>query len=208
MTSDADLNAEVRSAARYTAQKWADVIETDDAEQEIWLRLLENDYTDRVSDMEKPARATVLRKIGQQIASQYRDDYEVFSGQVTYSTDDVRLLLGAGLIDREREALDTHRETLSGWLDLHEGAQSLRDRNQSFAEIIWRRYVDGAELDATGRKALTRAVDALTREMNRVNTRRYAGHAEGPGTRQVLTNATARVVTARQYAGDSNHVRN
>lgn len=188
-----DLHAEVLSAARITARRWQGVIDADDAEQEIWVRLLESDYIDRLSDMDKPARGYVLRRIGHQVAGRYRDDYEVFSGQVFYSTDEVRALLAKGLLDRPPDELDTASDTMSEWLDLHEATEQLRDQHPSHADIIAARYVVGDyEPGPAGGKPLTLAVDALTREMNRIHRRRWAPHEDGPGSRRAVSNAAAR----------------
>lgn len=185
--------AEVDRAARATARRWPGVIDADDAYQEIWLRLFESDYLDRLSEMDERARGFVLGRIGGQAASGYRDDYEVFSGNVSYGTDEVRKLLRAGLYAKRRDELDPSSETLTEFLDLQESAQALRDSTPHYAEVIAREYLFNEPIE--NRKLVQRAVDALTREMNRVSNRRFAGHTDGPGSRQVITNAMAQHIT-------------
>lgn len=194
-----DVYDEVTRAARITARRWPGVIDSEDAEQEIWVRLLESDYLDRLAEMDSAARTHVLGRIGGQVASRYRDDYEAFSGNLSYGTDEVRAMLRAGLLARQRRELDPSSETLTEFLDLHEGAQSLRDGSPQYAETIHKVFLEGGTVDH--RMQVTRAVDALTREMNRVSSRRFALHADGPGTRTVLSNAQAHYVTSKNNDG-------
>lgn len=196
MTDELDAESEIRSAGRITARRWDGVIEADDVEQEIWVRLLEADYLDRLAAMEKPARGAVLRRIGQQIAVQERDDYEVFSGQVYYGTDEVRDLLGRGLLARRRDDLDPSSETLTEWLDLHGATDTLRQANPAHACLLGSRYLLGE--DVPDRKELTRAIDGLTREMNRSRRRWAESHGDGPGSRRAVPNGTAQAITARE----------
>jgi hypothetical protein len=173
-----ELAEDVERAARVVARRWPDVIDEDDAYQEIWLRLLENDYVDRVYELDAAARGDVLRRIGVQIASQYRDDYEIFSGQVCYGTDEVYRLLSAQITLAD---LDPSSETLAEYIDLHEASQLLRDSIPRYAEVIGARFVFGQPVSDS--KLVTRAVSALTREMNRAYLRRSAAHAPGASFR-------------------------
>lgn len=195
-----ELTDEVRAAARIVAQQWPGVIDADDAEQEIWVRILESDYVDRLSEMDAPARASVLRKIGSRAASEERDDFEVFSGNVFYGTKDVRRLLASGLLDKPHKKIDVNSETLTGWLDLHEGCQALRDENPDYADAIGSKFLLGDPVGSADRKRLQRAVDRLTIHMNRVHTRRFAVHHDGPGSRQAVSNARARAITHLENA--------
>lgn len=187
-----ELVEEVRRAGHSTARRWAGIIEADDAEQEIWLRLLESNYLDKLEEMEPGARAHVLGRIGGQVASGYRDDYESFTGNLSYGTDEVRAMLRSGLLARQRDQLDPSSETLTEFLDLHEGAQSLRDVSPQFAETIGAVFLLGQEVP--NRMQITRAVDALTREMNRVSSRRFVEYS-GPGSRQAQSNDQANHTT-------------
>ncbi len=192
MTAPDDLYDEVTKAGRITARRWPGIIDPDDAEQEIWLRLLESDYLDRLTGMEPPARSHVLGRIGAQVASKYRDDFEAFSGNLSYGSDEVRAMLKAGLLARQRRELDPSTETMSEWLDLHEGAQSLRDRSPQFAGTLHTVFLEGTSVD--NRMQVTRAVDALTVEMNRVSSRRFVDY-DGPGNRRAMSNEQAAHVT-------------
>lgn len=185
----AEMAGDVERAARIVARRWPDVIDEDDAYQEIWLRLLEKDYVDRVYELDAAARGDVLRRIGVQIASQYRDDYEIFSGQVCYGTEEVHRMLSGQMLVRDRSELDPSGEALAEYIDLHEARKLLRDSIPRYAEVIDVRFVSGGPVADT--KLVTRAVDALTREMNRVHLRRSAVHRDGPGSRRAVTNAAA-----------------
>lgn len=189
----AELADDVERAARIVARRWPDVIDEDDAYQEIWLRLLEKDYVGRVYEMDAAARGDVLRRIGVQIASQYRDDYEIFSGQVCYGTDEVYRLLSARMLVRDRSELDLSGETLAEYIDLHEARELLRSSIPRYAEVIDARFVSGEPVPDT--KLVTRAVAALTREMNRVHLRRSAVIVDGLGSRRVVSNSAARAAS-------------
>lgn len=179
-----DLLPEIRRAAEATARNWADVISPDDLEQEITLALLEKQYADEVSEADPSARSVVLRRIGEQIASQYRTDYDHFTGQFFYGTKDVRAALEAGALSGVREQTNTER------LDVDEGMALLRSRHSRYADVITLRYMLREPVE--DRKLLTRAVDALAESMNRVHENRRGAYADGIGTRRVVSNAVAR----------------
>lgn len=214
------LLPDVRTAARTTARSWDGVIEFDDAEQEIWVRLLEaRTTTNTVLEMDRPARVSALTRIGQQIGSQYRDDFEVFSGNWVYGTQDVRKMLDHDALGGERgdfgtdvpmwelpeSIIDqlnrTDTETATERIDLFRGLKRLYASNSWYAEIVVSNYVDCDPVHPN-RIDLTRAVDALTKEMNRTHTRRKAAYDEGrPGTRAAMPNEKAQKLTRSQYSG-------
>lgn len=221
-----EIKDDVKRAARTTAREWADVIDADDAEQEIWLRLFEKKYLSDVAGMEKGSRVSVLEMIGHQIGLKYRDDYELFSGNHRYGTKQVRDLLEAGVLDRVadeslavwqlpesvvRQIERTDNETLTEMIDLFEGLKDLYRRSfkkdgekiHRYAEVIVANYRDGEPIH-TYRADLTRAVDALTVSMNNCHRRKVAEYEEGIGTRKVISNEKARVISQRQYSGRGN----
>lgn len=219
-----DILCDVQSAARKVAREWADVITAEDAEQEIWLRILSssNDYLSKIVELEKAARVAVLAQIGHQVGLKYRDDYELFSGNHRYGTYQVRELLDSGVLaGRVDEAIPlwempesvvrqierTDNETLTEMMDLFGGLKALYRRNPRYAEIIESEY--GANpsiepLDNADRVRLTRAVDALTSAMNNAHRRSFAEYSEGPGSRKATSNEKSRAISQRQYSGDSN----
>lgn len=218
------LRPDVQTASRTTSRSWEGVIESDDAEQEIWVRLLEagRSTIDKVLEMDRPLRVSSLTRIGQQVGSQYRDDFEVFSGNWVYGTQDVRKLLDRDALGGERgdygtdvpmwelpeSIIDqlnrTDTETATERIDLFLAMKRLYETNSWYAEIIVSNYVDNAPVHPHY-KDLTRAVDALTREMNRTHTKRKAAYTDGPGTRTALHNEKAQKLTRSQYSGGLQH---
>lgn len=194
------LLPEIRAASERVARDWSSVTTADDVEQEMALHLLEKKSATTLSEFDPPARRTALYRIGVQIAVQERIDYDHFTGNFCYSTKDVRGILESGALAEGREKTHTER------LDLDEGSAMLRDRNPRYAELIAERYLYGYEVD--DRKALTRAVDALTECMNSVNNGRSREYTDGPGTRKVISNAKAQVMTTIAETGRVGEGRN
>lgn len=195
------LNTEIAEAARLVSQQWPGVISEDDAHQEIWLKLLENPgVKSSVEALRVEQRKNLLVQTGHQIASGYRNDYERFSGQIFYGTKDVRGILDSKVLSTDYEKIGTGM-TLIEYLDLMEGMQLLREKNTSQAEIISSKWFLGTPIHKD-RKSLTRAVDGLARCMNRVHNNREKQHREGPGTRDVISNAKASRINSQNYSGD------
>lgn len=224
--SDAEykvLEPDVKTAARTTAREWDGVIEADDAEQEIWLHLLERpNVMAEIVAMDRPARVLMLTKTGRQIGSQARDDYSYFSGNYSYGTEEVRGMLDRGALESDEATGDfgavdtalwelpesailklnrTDTETATERVDLVLGMKGLRDSQSPYFADIVNRYVLGMPCtDVSARKRVQRAVDALAVEMNRVNTRRRFEH-DGLGSRKVVPNTTAHGRTGNEYDG-------
>lgn len=215
------LEPDVKTAAKTVGREWVDVIDQDDAEQEIWLLLLDrsDDLPGEIAALEKPARVSYLTEVGHQIAQQYRDDFELFSGNYTYGTRQVRKMLEndalAGVSEESgvplwelpetviKQLNRSDTETVTERIDMFIGMSRLVKRNASYVDIITSAYLD-RDFDRTkDGKALTRAVDALTKEMNRVHIARNADYTEGPGTRKAISNAKAQAITMKQYHGDN-----
>lgn len=214
------LEPDVKTAAKTTAREWDGIIETDDAEQEIWVRLLESPSSlAEISGMDQAARVSALTRIGRQIGSGYRDDYGYFSGNYQYSANEVREMLDRGALEanptdgdfgsdmppiweyeasiiQQFERTDT--ETATQRIDLALGMRGLRDAASPYFAIIVNKFRNGIGPDHW--KTTTRAVDALTHEMNRVNTRRKANYEQGPGTRKAMSNDQAQKLTRNEYS--------
>ena len=196
------LEPDVLAAAKTVAWKWPGVIQEDDLRQEIWLRILEagTSTTDKLLEMDQPLRLSSLSQIGHQIAAKERDDYDLFSGNFFYSTHHVRALL-------EEDAL-VHLENQAGTLmhserfDLQVGMEKLRHRSAVHTHLIEQVYVRGyVPKDGGERKELTRAVDSLTREMNRSNRSQIVAQHDGPGSRKAMSNESAIRMTRNDYRG-------
>lgn len=193
---------DIERAATHVALEWADVVEADDISQSIVVALLERPkILSQIVAFEPQQRRQYLFRIGQQIASDERVDYEHFSGQYRYSTDEVRSLLESG-------ALDSVGDEPVGPVDGAESATfsvedldvrvAVRRLPESQQAVLMERFVIGRVPE--DRKAVTRAVDALTRELNRTFRKAAEAH-DGPGSRQAVSNATAQVLNKRQEDG-------
>ncbi|RJQ79941.1 hypothetical protein D5S17_09210 [Pseudonocardiaceae bacterium YIM PH 21723] len=180
------LQQEVTSAARTVANDWPGLIDADDAAQEIWHQILTDRIADDLIEMGPRLRMKALTTIGHRKASQYRTDYEHFSGQYMYGTSEVRDLLEEGAL-LDEACMD------SAYIDLR---FAFADLSLTHVRMLEHRYL--RELPVTDTKALTRAIDALTERMNRHHRRRRAEH-EGPGSRRVISNAHAQAITRNAY---------
>lgn len=194
----------VQRAAEKVARDWPGVVDADEVEQEIWVKLLESaTYVQQIIDMDPGRRTESLRLIGHQIASGYRNEYEVFTGNVFYGVEDVRSLLKSGILTDSQEDLTNGSETLTAALDVRDGMSILAERNPRHTEAIWSEYVTGDydKTTSTARDMLSRALVHLTTRMNQANRTRYAMYDNGPGTRRVTTNSAASVTKSRDYSG-------
>lgn len=199
----------VRHAARGVSLEWSEIIDRADLEQEIWVRLLKDKYAEKVAGMDPPARRKTLRMIGSQVASDMRVDYEHFSGQYAYSTGEVR-----DRLNRQPSPLD-HPEVVAadpgeyGTDEFTESASSFSvedvDLRTAFGQLeehhrnaLRLRFVGGELTDtSSGRGQVLRAVDALTRQMNR-NFRRESYDHVGPGARKAISNRHAQYLVETQ----------
>lgn len=167
------LREKVSKAAKAVAKKWAGQ-DVEDLEQDIWLLLAEspNVVTDLL-EQHDAVQLDWLVRIGHQEASKERSDYEVFSGQFLYSTDEVRGLLDSGGLDSQ----NTWRAEVSDLLEAFEGLAP------AFQASVLGRYVDGWLPETSAEKMrLSRAVAAVTSRMNRIGLERRRNY-QGPGAR-------------------------
>lgn len=199
-----EFKEEIERAADYVARDWPGVIEADDIVQEIWIRLLEsNKAVKALREADAALRFDVLKRWGQQIASKYANDYELFSGNVFYGTDHVRSLLKSGLLTISRWDLGEIKETLTEFIDLQEGFKYLK-KTSDYGQVIWDTYVEGiAPVESSEKRQAQRAVRALTDAMNQAHKRRFSEYTEGPGTRQVITNERARIISKSDLNDDN-----
>ena len=198
-----ELNKIIQKAAITVSYSWPGAIEADDLQQELWVKILESPkYMDQMVTSDPALRMELLKRLGMQIAGRYVNDYELFSGNAFYGTVHVRNLLDAGLLTIARADLADMKETLTEFLDLHEAFDVMKRSSREYAEIIWNVYANGdsPETGADKRRA-QRAVRSLTDLMNQAHRRRFAEYEEGPGTRKVISNEKARIISQRQYSG-------
>lgn len=111
-------------------------------------------------------RRARLTAIGHEKASGERDDLEVFSGQFTYSVDEVRKLLERGALEDTVEGFDAASE------DAKAALLQMQTRNTDYASALVNKYVfrQSPARVSPEAKVLERAVDSLTTHMNRVSS--------------------------------------
>lgn len=214
------LAPDVKTAAKTTAREWPGTIDEQDAEQEIWLELLDSGQKtiDIITGMERPNRVATLSHYGHRIAARYRDDYEVFSGNYTYGTKQVRRLLESDALadvdpgfwtlpETELKKLDRPDEvSVTEHMDLLVGMQRLVKKNANYADILVQAFMRN-EPSHTYRVELTRAVDALTVEMNRSNSAQRFDHRNGGRGRGTVSGHTGQQIATRDWQGDASEGR-
>lgn len=195
MTSYGDLEPVTRRAAKAVAYQWPNLLDADDFEQEIWLRLLQSPGTvEKVLEMDDRARYRAIVGIGHQIASIERTDYDYFKGSYRYSVKEVKELLQQGILS---EPLPAFKAEL---IDMTEAFQDIPEQYKS---ALVSRYVEGVTpQEKSGQNRLTRGLESLVDEMNRVQRRRHSERDDGPGTRAVLSNAQARYQADDDWDGE------
>lgn len=173
----------VRKAAQSVAAQWPGIVEADDVEQEIYVNLLElkeENLRRLVDEFDRDGLVKVFKeRQGHQVAARYRNDFELFSGNYRYSGEEVRSLLESGALVFADEMTVTER------VDLTNAMQRLDETSPQYADIIFQRYAEDKRFgtDSAEKKMLRRALQALTREMNRSFNKATAEH-EGPALRK------------------------
>lgn len=146
--------------------------------------------------MDYKARVSTLRGVGDRICSKERDDYELFAGQYIYALDDVKDMLKRGALGEDPDSatpwvMSVHEiealgrpdsEVTNTRIDLYLALKALGESNARYAYLLIRRYREGYVFPQgdPDRQACMRAVEALTKEMNRINIRRTS-RFEGAG---------------------------
>lgn len=190
-----DIYAEVTKAAKSAARSWTGALDPEDVEQDMWVRIFGSPNTlPSLLSYEADRRGRVLRAIARQCAQAEVADREVFSANVTYSTDDIiRILNNGGACDIPGST--THVE----WMDVQAGLGVINPR---YAGVLHSYYVVGDfKLSSNTEKSqLRRAREALTVAMNGVHKAAKAAH-DGPGSRKAFSNATAQSLIRREGVG-------
>jgi hypothetical protein len=182
----------VNRAAKAVSFFWPDTVIAEDLAQDLWIEILESPATLKaVSGADPSALHTLLMRLGHRAAGKERDDYDHFRGNFNYSVDDVKRLLSRGAL--EDDVFDPANAT---HLDLEAAMGVLWETAPQHAESLTTTYSEGWEVPRQGAEQLVRnrALTSLTTGMNRSFKQRAAAH-DGPGTRAVISNATARAIT-------------
>jgi hypothetical protein len=203
-TSFTVFQQQVRKAAKTVAYQWPGVLDAEEAEQELWVQLMESpgsvaklrdEFTDQT-------RVSALISMGHQIANKTFTANEIAAGNFRYSVNQVKDILKQSA-ERERnpEAKPVMRSALK---DLEAGMQRLKDKNAGYADAIVARYRNG-KVPARGADTvkLSRALTALTTNMNRAHKQQHVVRPEGPGTRKIISTEHAKAISHKQYNGEA-----
>ena len=179
---DQELYDTIERTSQALADIWPGMITAEEVAQAIWQDLLENPGDlEAAREIRGPALREFIEKRGARFVAKEKEDYDYFTGNFFYSTQDVRNLLKRGALVSGRERTWTERQDLDiafqRLRDNHEIAVSEWEKKRKdkgfpkpldYAAIIWANYVLDQPIHRY-RADLMRAVDALTREMNRVH---------------------------------------
>lgn len=184
---------EIRKAANTVAFKWPNVVESEDVAQDIFLLFMTRpNSVDKLEAMEPPKRYASLVRIGHQIAAGERNDNDVFSGNFSYSVEEVKSALNKGALSPQTGKFDPVA------FDIRESLEALKVRNENYSNAIYQRYV--LEVPAE-RNALNRGLEKLTSLMNRTRMDKDSDFANGGRYRTSVSNRSAVLDTQDGYEG-------
>lgn len=186
----------IAKAARSVAYQWPGVVEADDVEQAIYLKLLESPGTvAKVEEYEERAKYRFLTRMGHQIASQERTDYDYYKGAFNYSVDDVK----SALKERILTTSVFEKGQVEIGCDLFDALGALK---VEYVESIYCRYAEGQVPSKSAEKnRLSDALACLADEMNKVAKRKFSERHDGPGTRRTITSSRAQYESDEDYGG-------
>lgn len=187
IVADEYLYDEIKKSSETVAANWPEMITAEDVQQQMWFYLLKDNAAilRELNGLKGPLLSEALEMLAARAVSKEQIDYDYFTGNFFYSTNDVHELLKRGALtegrertwterqdlDRGMEALESrYRVSLAAW-EASRNKGNKMQKPMDYAEVIRRRYVTEDFDASTGsaRKTLTRSVDALTREMNRAH---------------------------------------
>ncbi|QGJ90201.1 RNA polymerase sigma factor [Mycobacterium phage SheaKeira] len=189
----------IERAARSVAYQWPGVVDKDDIEQMIALKLWESQASLlKVAAMEDKAQYRAVVGIGHQLASAERIDYDHYKGSYKYSVGDVKDLLNRNVLTEDVEGFT------DAVIDLMDALEALVAKTPQYVEAVTSRYADGVvpKSGTADSKRLSRGLESLTNAMNANSRRRFSERDDGPGSRTVITNARAQIISAHQYDGE------
>lgn len=187
----------IAKAARSVAYQWPGVVEADDVEQAIYLKLLESPGTvAKVGEYEERAKYRFLTRMGHQIASQERTDYDYYKGAFNYSVGDAKNALKGGILT----AVVFEKGQVEIGCDLFDALGELKIE---YVEAIYMRYaLNAVPKDTKSKDTLKNGLARLTDEMNKVAKRKFSAREDGPGTRATVTPASAQYLSKEAYNAD------
>jgi hypothetical protein len=145
-----------------------------------------------------------MRMAGIQYAAKERYDYIINSSQYVYTPSEVRALLKeAYYVEDMWTTPSAHDDRLSATVSKETVVVSLLDIKTAM-DLVSAAHRDvlenvfGRKEEPVNKMQVTRAVDDLTRQLNRHVNRPISDH-EGPGASRVINNAHAQYVTRIQW---------
>lgn len=206
------LAPSIKAAARTVSFQWPGVMNADEIEQQLYVKLLESPGTVlKVLAFESKVVDRFITRMGHQIASQERTDYSHYKGAYNYSAHEVKKLLKSGGLKEQSIQAQTFEEKVSAGkepttqipvqvTDLRAALVRVSEKNEPYASAIINRFrLDEYPANKSEENALSRGIEALVNEMNRV---RRVGHDErrdGPGTRSPIDSEAARNLSDSQW---------
>lgn len=164
-----ELHKLISKVARNVSREWPDSVEADDIEQDLWVTLLESSATIKgILDADPREAEQMIYRLATREAAKAREAYDYFSGNFNYSVNEVRALLDQGVLIKALEGFDAAKA------DVFEALEVMSWEKSPYTNILIERFAefDTTPLNATQRKDLTRAVDELSRRMNRIARKR------------------------------------
>jgi hypothetical protein len=192
-----EVMPDIRRAAKKVADKWPSITTQEDMIQTLTVHFLEAPGAlKKLAELTPGKRMGRLIGIGHDKASGERDALDVFTGQFSYSVDEVRKLLERGGLDGQVGGFN------SAVADLEAAYGELQVKNAGHGKALWDRYALGIK-PAQGAPAmvLSRALESLTVHMNRVSKSARYEYLNGGRKRSVLTNPSAISVGEHDYEG-------
>jgi len=229
MIDTSEFTQHVRSASSNAARIFSPHAEADDIAGDIWVWLLENQKWARDCMNDTEGGEQKLRSAISQRAREYGQKYK--AAALGYSVDDVmkystkaleRLL--PDVFDHEdwqsfgqhgdgqpaaKGLANTTGDHIAELVDVADALLRLRERDYNV--LVWRfKYqltqdAIAAELGITQQgagKAVTTALRALQKELGAKAQDSAETLADGPGTRRVMSNASWRAQSSRQWDGE------
>ncbi|SHS99265.1 Uncharacterised protein [Mycobacteroides abscessus subsp. abscessus] len=187
----------IRKAAKSVAYEWPGVVEADDVEQAIYVELLESPGTvAKVEGYEERAKYRFLARMGHQIASRERTDYDYYKGAFNYSVADAKNALKRGILT----AVVIEKGQVEIGCDLFDALGALKIE---YIEAIYTRYaLNEVPKDTKSKDTLKNGLARLTDEMNKVAKRKFSAREDGPGTRAPVKPAAAQYLSKEAYNAD------
>ena len=194
-----------RKVGRRVAAEYPGV-DAEDIASEAVTRLMAKAH--RIEDPTAGYVYRVLERDARAYAASVRYDYIVSTSQYVYTPREIKALLAEVYYNPGCwDVPSAHDDLLSGEIDIRTVGVSLMDIRAAMEQIspehreaLDRRFGAGEDVH---RQRVTRAVEALTRVINRHAARVSSGrNHEGPGSRKAMSNSEAQYVTRAEMNGD------